>query len=373
MSQTNRGDLIHCDECGEDYASTYRRCPFCNAKPSRRPRAGAAPVPVPEDLPEDEEVYDEGEPGEYDDSYFDSAPAPVLRGGKRLESGGSYGNARGGGYGRRRGPGRVILGIVIAVAVIALIFFLVFHFAPKLMGLVSSPKPSPSPSAIPSASAAPSVVPSTPAPASEEPTVTPSPEVPVSEPPATQTTPPAVTGLTLSRDDFTLSDRYPTYTLQVTGAQGDVTWSIANEAVATVNAFGRVAAVGNGTTTLTAADASGAKAQCIVRVAGYSGGAAQTAAPSDQPAQSEAPTQAPTQAPAAGASLSTTDFTLSEAFGYTARLTVRGGEAQSWASSNEEVATVDADGVVTGHTSGTAKITCTLTDGSTLESIVRVH
>ena len=24
--------LIHCDQCGEDYSATYKRCPFCNAK-----------------------------------------------------------------------------------------------------------------------------------------------------------------------------------------------------------------------------------------------------------------------------------------------------------------------------------------------------
>ena len=25
-----RNGLIHCDNCGEDYSSTYKRCPFCD-------------------------------------------------------------------------------------------------------------------------------------------------------------------------------------------------------------------------------------------------------------------------------------------------------------------------------------------------------
>ena len=33
--------LIHCDACGEDYSSTYRRCPFCGERNDpRRVRPG---------------------------------------------------------------------------------------------------------------------------------------------------------------------------------------------------------------------------------------------------------------------------------------------------------------------------------------------
>ena len=30
-----RGDVIRCERCGEDYSVTYKRCPFCDERPSR--------------------------------------------------------------------------------------------------------------------------------------------------------------------------------------------------------------------------------------------------------------------------------------------------------------------------------------------------
>ncbi len=35
--QTNprRNDVIRCERCGEDYSTTYRRCPFCDERPGR--------------------------------------------------------------------------------------------------------------------------------------------------------------------------------------------------------------------------------------------------------------------------------------------------------------------------------------------------
>ena len=51
--------LIHCKFCGEDYAATYKYCPFCNTAPNgkkmgpsarnkqkRGGGAGCAPIPV---------------------------------------------------------------------------------------------------------------------------------------------------------------------------------------------------------------------------------------------------------------------------------------------------------------------------------------
>lgn len=37
-----RNDVIRCEKCGEDYSVTYKRCPFCDERPGRSPRAGAA-------------------------------------------------------------------------------------------------------------------------------------------------------------------------------------------------------------------------------------------------------------------------------------------------------------------------------------------
>ena len=34
MARTpTRNQMIHCDICGEDYAATYKRCPFCDGRP----------------------------------------------------------------------------------------------------------------------------------------------------------------------------------------------------------------------------------------------------------------------------------------------------------------------------------------------------
>lgn len=57
-----------------------------------------------------------------------------------------------------------------------------------------------------------------------------------------------------------------TQTLTVTNASGTVTWTSANEAVASVSDQGVVTAVGMGKTTVTARDASGASATCAVTV-----------------------------------------------------------------------------------------------------------
>ena len=72
-SRRNRDDrptMIHCEYCGEDYASTYKHCPFCD------------------EMPLEDEDYDGDE---------DSVRRP--RGGKRLVT-----NTRGGGYGRAPRP-----------------------------------------------------------------------------------------------------------------------------------------------------------------------------------------------------------------------------------------------------------------------------
>lgn len=71
--------------------------------------------------------------------------------------------------------------------------------------------------------------------------------------------------LTLSRSDFTLNTTWPSYTFQVTGASGAVTWSSSNPAVATVDANGTVTRQGAGSCTVTATDSAGNTATCIVR------------------------------------------------------------------------------------------------------------
>ena len=78
-----RNDVIHCENCGEDYATTYKRCPFCDERPGR---AGG-----------------------------------IVSGGRRVA------NTRGGGYGGPINPLQVAW-LVISLAVIIAALVIVFKF-----------------------------------------------------------------------------------------------------------------------------------------------------------------------------------------------------------------------------------------------------
>lgn len=362
-----RDSLIHCPDCGEDYASAYRRCPFCNAKPPRQSREDDDLEPFP--------LVDADRSAKVDyEQPYDDAPAP--KGGKRLASAplrtgsgktGRGSNSFGGGYGRRPSPVKLAVYLVSLAVIIVALWLVIAKLGPKLAGVFSGPStqtesPAPSPSPSPTATPVPSptpIIPSEP-PVSELPVVTDQP----------LQTPTPGGALQLSRTDFTLSDKYPTYTVKATGANGTVTWAIEDSSVATITQTGLVTAVKNGNTRLTATDELGITARCEVRVAGFTGG--QAAEPSAT--ASAAPTE-PSASPSAttGASLSATDVTFSERNGYTATLRVTGGTAASWASSDDTVATVTQSGVVTGVNTGTANITCTLDSGETLTCVVRVR
>ena len=81
----------------------------------------------------------------------------------------------------------------------------------------------------------------------------------------TTTTPSAGGALTLSRTEFTLNNKWPTYTIEVTGNSGTVSWSSSDSSVATVDANGKVTAVASGRCTVTATS-GGKTASCIVYV-----------------------------------------------------------------------------------------------------------
>ena len=78
-----RNDVIRCENCGEDYAITYKRCPFCDERPGR---AGG-----------------------------------IVTGGRRVA------NTRGGGYGRPINPIQVA-GLIISLIVIIAALVIVFRF-----------------------------------------------------------------------------------------------------------------------------------------------------------------------------------------------------------------------------------------------------
>ena len=401
-----RTELIHCDNCGEDYADTYRRCPFCNAKKGKRKER-------------------------YDDDYEEYEEE--RRGGKRLAGGGCGGDDdRGGGD-----PAKIALYVLAAAVILAIICFLVAVVIPKLVIPAATPTTAPSPEV--SASAEPSAGPS------DEPSETPSagpsgavvggdgeavsfhplpaitdegvtggdaeddplaldsselptvePDVLTSQAPAASRAPgasqapaasaaprvspapaasqaPTSTGtLTLSSTDFTLSARYPAYQVKATSASGQVTYSIADPSVATVSADGTVTAVGNGNTTLTVRDSAGKTGTAIVRVSGVSGQAAASKAPT--PPASQAPSG---QTSSGGASLTAfgravSDFTMNSNNPGPVTLRVQGGTAASWRSQNTSVASVSSGGVVTAVGNGNTTVECTLTDGSVLRCTVRV-
>ena len=153
-----------------------------------------------------------------------------------------------------------------------------------------------------------------------------------------------VTGVSLSQTEAKLQfGETLALTATVTPANATikrVTWSSSDEAVATVNENGVVTAKTEGTATITATTADGAKkATCTVTV---------------------------TPVLVTGVSLSQTSAAIK--VGETLKLTATFVPANAtnkgvtWSSSNETIATV-ADGVVTGKTAGMAAITVTTVDG----------
>ena len=159
-----------------------------------------------------------------------------------------------------------------------------------------------------------------------------------------------VTGVSLDKNRLTL-DVGGTATLAATvepdeASIKNVTWSSENESVATVDTSGTVTAhsTGNATITATAADGSGEKATCTVTV------------------------NAAATVHVTGVSLDKTSLELTE--DETARLTatVKPDDATNkdvtWASSNNDVVTVDQNGNVKAVGAGTANITVTTVDQS---------
>ncbi|BAK98544.1 hypothetical protein OBV_13460 [Oscillibacter valericigenes Sjm18-20] len=157
--------------------------------------------------------------------------------------------------------------------------------------------------------------------------------------------------LTLSTTDFTIPVGDPAVKLTATGGSGTYTWYSEDDGIASVDENGTVTAVSAGTINIYATDGTG-KGLCIVRVKSGTGTVA-GAIPSGGEVK-----------------LNREDFTLP--VGDTFQLKNTGiTTAQTWSSSNPNVATVSASGTVTGVSAGTATITMSY-DGNSLTCIVRV-
>lgn len=335
------GTLIHCESCGDDFSATYRRCPFCGAKPGDQPTTTLPHI--------DEYIFEGG-------NVFDDDPATPAGGSRRA-------GKRLAGSIHEDIPAAVnwtrlitfLCSLVIIAAALVIVFTWVY---PAIQ--VRDPAVLDDPSAL---SQAPVL---SPPPTSELP-----PSSPVSEPPAASQTPvptqpPVVTpapvggsatALTLNKTDFTLKPD-EAYTIRATvspsGWNGTVSWTSSDPSIASVDGTGRVVNVNSGgqkrSVTITCT-AGGQTATCIVFCNGGSGNS--------------------TPSPAAALTLNKSDVSIVVDESFT--LKAQSGSGVVWTSSDPSIATVDASGKVTGTGSGRATITGTSADGAVGTCIVRVR
>ena len=217
-SSSRRSDVIRCERCGEDYSVTYKRCPFCDERPSRGGVTGRR-------------VADHG--------------GPV-------------------------NPIQVITLVISLVVIIAALFIVFTYIGPLLFGgsdpggssqIDSSQGGSSADQSQPGSQSDPGSVSTDPGGSSE-------PGGDVSQPvdPAG-----AVTGITLNKSDFTLwynetFQMEASITPAGTGAQ--VTWSSSDPAVLPIDGDGIVKNLNGGTSTVNVtvtASCGSQAATCIVR------------------------------------------------------------------------------------------------------------
>ncbi len=310
-----RNEVVRCNNCGEDYSVTYKRCPFCDESAARNARTGS---------------------------------------GKRLR------NTRGGGYGGGWSPLRVVTTLLSVALIVSAAYIVITILGPLIaLGGQSPPGEDITP-ALPSGAEIP-----LPPDESEPPVSSESPPPPASSPPSAPPTQPAVRQaerFTLDSSDFTLTRSGETYRFKVSfdpaGTSGEVSWASSSPQIVSVSSDGVVTGLARGNSTITATLEGGYTQTCIVRC-GWSESASSGG-------------ESSASAPAGEISLSHTDVTLrreGEAF------TLRVGGTDStpnWSSSNSSVASVSSTGKVTAVGAGSATVTATV-GGQTLKCIVRCN
>ncbi|MCI8870627.1 MAG: SH3 domain-containing protein [Lawsonibacter sp.] len=235
-----RSDVRRCEKCGEDYSITYKRCPFCDERPSRR--QPAAPPPSP--------------------AGGRAAPRSSSSGGRRVAG-------RKDGYATNRVNPIQVAGLVASLALLIAALYIVFTTIGPLLG---SKPAAPGSQSRPGSSSASQSNPAVSAPGTSS-------SAPPAPPPA-----PAVESLTLDASEITLTaGGSRTLTASVLPADTPVTWTSSNEAAATVDAGGNVVNVNNDSSqvkvTITAS-AGDKTAECTVYCRGSSAGTSTTAPPS---------------------------------------------------------------------------------------------
>lgn len=276
-----RSDLIHCDNCGEDYSSTYKRCPFCGARPSNTqpPGRSSGGSRAAQDYSrsrqadrEDDYVFD-------GQSVFDELDRERGRGSSPFRGGGGRHLSSGGLAGLDISPTTLIGFVVSGVIVLAAILIVILVVIPMIRGGQVEPVTNSPNTALPSGTTSQSPLPTSSLPtspgpsltpgSSDDPTLSPAPSGPASPAPS-NSVPPATGGLSfvaLGRtvDDITISDRWPApVQLEVRGASGTVTWKSSDPTVATVSATGLVTAVNKGECYITATDSAGKSQNCRI-------------------------------------------------------------------------------------------------------------
>ena len=165
----------------------------------------------------------------------------------------------------------------------------------------------------------------------------------------------AVSDLVLSSDEHETFDLADGLTIKPSGATNtELTWASSDDEVATVDENGLVTAVSDGTAAITVAASNGLTSTCAVTVG--AGG------PGEIPVESialndDAMTLAPDETSQLTATVLPEDATDKEI---------------AWSSSNDAVATVDRNGLVTAVSEGTATITATASNGLTAACTVTV-
>lgn len=400
-------DLIHCDNCGEDYSSTYKRCPFCGARPANTQAAsrldftgrlgaavggGRAASRVTrgeqhsasrsrQSVEEDDYIFDGQDVFDDPQEDLDDGPSPFRYSGGRHLSGGGLGIS----------PTTLISFVVSGIIVLAAILIVILVVIPMIQGGKTPPasnspngslpgssasqpiSPSPSQTAPVDPDASQPVQPTGPAAPTDPvvPTDSPLPSDSVSPSPSTSV-PPSGGSLTLvaygnARTDISISDAYPNpVQFEARGASGAVTWKSSNTAVATVSANGVVTGVGRGEAAVTATDAAGNTGSCRVLV---------TLSSPSAPSVSTSPAPSQSQTPSSGTlTLSHKDFTMSSAYPTPITISASGASgAVTWSSSNTSVATVDANGRVSMVGKGQCRVTATDAAGNSASCIVRVN
>lgn len=211
QTPSRRNDVIRCENCGEDYSITYKRCPFCDERPGR---GGVS--------------------------------------GKRVA------NTRGGGYGRPASALRITTWVIsFAVILCAAAIVIRFMGAP----IFGSKKPNSDSSSDSSQNSGVSGTSSSQQPGSPNGSSSGDPSVPQ---------PSGVEAVVLDTLDFTLDSgatRQLTASLLPAGVEGAVTWTSSDPNAATVNETGLVTNVNAGSAQATAtitASCGEFSAQCTV-------------------------------------------------------------------------------------------------------------